>query len=78
MDGWISVENSLPIYTGYYNVICNICSMLGGWNEVRSYRYEIVDGCKLGWLIPDRFDEVVSVTHWRNLPSLPKELDCDD
>ena len=71
-DCWVSVEEP-PKYTAEYNVVCNIGSMFGGYTDVRTYRYEKITGCCPRWVIPDRYDEVVTVTHWMPLPEPPKE-----
>lgn len=70
---WISVEERLPEHTDEYNVFCNIGSMLGGYEDVRTYRYERIRGKEPKWCIPDCFDEVVCITHWRPLPEPPEK-----
>ena len=69
---WISAEDP-PKYTGDYNVVCNIGSMLGGYTDVRTYRFERFKGQEPKWCIPNRFDEIVSVTHWQPLPQPPQK-----
>src|SRR5574344_1835908 len=69
---WIPVKDP-PKYTGDYNVVCNIGSMLGGYTDVRTYRFERFKGKEPKWCIPNRFDEIVSVTHWQPLPQPPQK-----
>lgn len=52
---------------------CNIGSILGGFRDVRAYRFERIRGCEPKWVIPNSFDEVVCVTYWMPLPTPPKE-----
>lgn len=72
-DGWISVEDRLPEYTEDYNCVCEIGGMGGGYTTVRTYRYERIRGEEPRWVIPDVFDEIVSITRWKPLPELPEE-----
>ena len=62
-----------PKYTGDYNVVCNIGSMLGGYTDVRTYRFERIKGQEPKWCIPNSFDEIVSITHWQPLPQPPQK-----
>ena len=41
---WIAVSERLPECTDDYNVVCNIGSMLGGYTDVRTYRFECIQG----------------------------------
>ena len=76
MGKWNDINESMPKYTDDYLVACNIGSMAGGYSEVRCYRYEIFNGNKphKKWCIPDRFDEIITITHWMELPDLPEVL----
>ena len=69
---WIPAKDP-PKYTGDYNVVCNIGSMLGGYTDVRTYRFERIKGQEPKWCIPNSFDEIVSITHWQPLPQPPKK-----
>ena len=69
---WIPAEDP-PKYTGDYNVVCNIGSMLGGYTDVRTYRFERFKGREPKWCIPNSFDEIVSITHWQPLPQPPQK-----
>ena len=69
---WISAKDP-PKYTGDYNVVCNIGSMLGGYTDVRTYRFERIKGREPKWCIPNSFDEIVSITHWQPLPQPPQK-----
>ena len=68
---WRDVEKELPKYTGDYNVVCNVGSMLGGYTTVRTYRFERISGREPRWCIQNRPDEVVTITHWLPLPQAP-------
>jgi len=70
---WIPIEEALPKYTQDYNVVCNVGSMFGGFTEVRTYRFENIQGREPKWCIPNQFDEAVSITHWRPLPEPPQK-----
>ena len=72
---WIPVSERLPECTDDYNVVCNIGSMLGGYTDVRTYRFECIQGREPRWCIPSKFDEVVVVTHWQPLPQPPRKDD---
>ena len=72
-ERWVPVTERLPEYTADYNVACNIGCMLGGYECVRTYRFERIKGEKPKWCIPNKFDEIVVVTHWRPLPAGPGE-----
>lgn len=78
MSKWKSVEDGLPEYTDDYNVACDISTMAGGYREVRTYRYERIKGIPARWVIPERIHEVVTVTHWRDLPLLPEEEEANN
>ena len=69
---WRDAEKELPKYTGDYNVVCNVGSMLGGYTTVRTYRFERIPGREPKWYIPNRPDEVVTITHWLPLPTPPE------
>ena len=73
MREWISVEDELPKYTGEYIVYCNVGCILGGFTDVRCYRFENIKGKEPKWIINENFNEVVSITHWMSLPEPPKE-----
>ena len=47
---WIPAKDP-PKYTGDYNVVCNIGSMLGGYTDVRTYRFERIKGREPKWCI---------------------------
>ena len=69
---WMPAKDP-PKYTGDYNVVCNIGSMLGGYTDVRTYRFERIKGREPKWCIPNSFDEIVSITHWQPLPRPPQK-----
>ncbi len=69
---WRDAEKEPPKYTGDYNVVCNVGSMLGGYTTVRTYRFERIPGREPKWYIPNRPDEVVTITHWLPLPTSPE------
>lgn len=70
-DGWIPCSERLPEYTDNYNVTVGIGSMLGYFEEVRTYRYEIFNGKNpyRKWIIPNNANEIVNVIAWQNLPT---------
>jgi len=74
-SGWISVIEMLPNYTSDYNVTVGVGSELGYFEEVRTYRYEIYNGKNpyRKWIVPNRFDEVINIIAWRQLPETYKE-----
>ena len=51
MSEWISVEDELPKYTGEYIVYCNVGCILGGFTDVRCYRFENIKGKEPKWII---------------------------
>ena len=69
-SGWVKCSESLPEYTDDYNVTVGIGSILGYFEEVRTYRYEIFNGKNpyRKWIIPNNFNEIVNVIAWKNLP----------
>jgi hypothetical protein len=68
---WVPVSGGLPKYTNDYNVVCVIGSMLGCFETVRTYRFEAIRGQQPCWIVPDKYDEIVKITHWRRLPQPP-------
>jgi|GEM_PF-4081311 len=76
-DKWISTSERLPKYTGDYNVTVGVGSMLGYFEEVRTYRYEIYNGKNSyqKWIIPNKIDEIVNVIAWMSLPEPYKGSD---
>lgn len=74
MKIWKWVDEELPKHTGDYNVFCSIGSVFGGFDTVRTYRYQITNtkGVKEAkWILPDTFDEVVIIEAWAELPDKP-------
>ena len=73
---WIPVSERLPNYTSDYNVTVGVGSELGYFEEVRTYRYEIYNGKNpyRKWIIPNRFDEVIDIIAWKELPEKYIEL----
>lgn len=73
LTSWTKVEDRLPKYNGRYNVVCNVhCELVGGFREVRTYFFERNDSKRtFHWAIPD--DDIVTITHWRDLPELPED-----
>ena len=69
--GWVKCSEQLPEYTDNYNVTVGIGSMLGYFEEVRTYRYEIYNGKNpyKKWIIPNNINEIVNVIAWQNLPT---------
>ena len=69
--GWVKCSDELPKYTDDYNVTVGIGSILGYFEEVRTYRYEIFNGKNpyQKWIIPNNFNEIVNVIAWKNLPT---------
>ena len=49
--------------------------MLGGYKEVRCYRYEIFNGKNSykRWAVKENYHEIVTITHWAELPEHPEE-----
>lgn len=70
---WIKIEDELPKYTQDYLCACSIGSMMGGFKEVRCYRYEKIKGKEPKWCIPNDYSEIVSITHWCEMPEYPEE-----
>lgn len=73
--GWVKCSERLPEYTDNYNVTVGIGSMLGYFEEVRTYRYEIFNGKNpyRKWIIPNNINEIVNVIAWQNLPAQYQE-----
>ena len=61
-----------PKYTDTYLTACNIGSMLGGYNEVRTYDF---DSRNKKWDIQERYDETVTIIYWADMPDLPKHME---
>jgi hypothetical protein len=72
INPWISVEDRLPEYTEDYNVICHILTHHGNFRDVKTYRFENIQGREPKWCIPND-DEVVTISHWMPLPLPPSE-----
>ena len=80
MNEWIRVEDGLPEIDenskGKYGgkksvrVIC-ACKQRDGKTFAKEGYYELRDDGDIFWRIPGTID---SVTHWRPLPELPKEI----
>lgn len=75
MCKWTDVTVRLPKHTQDYNVVCNVGCALGGFREVRTYRFENIQGREPKWCIPNDPCEVVSITHWAQLPELPEAVE---
>lgn len=67
---WIPCSERLPEYTADYNVTVGIGSILGYFEEVRTYRYEICNSKNpyRKWIIPNNVDEVINIIAWQPLP----------
>lgn len=69
MNKWNKIEEGNPKYSDYYIVYCELGNILGGYKEVRSYFYSVLNN---RWIIPET-NEVVSITHWMDMPDEPEE-----
>jgi hypothetical protein len=66
---WTPCAEGLPEFTNFYNVTVGVGGMLGYYKATRTYQYLKIKGEEPRWVIPDRFDEVVHVLAWKNLPA---------